>query len=359
MERRGPRKQGFRTSSIVAIEADLGEAALTLKEARIWLRDESYRLLGRDAKFRRLVQLGLLVGGPAIAGAGEWASNVYSGPIPKALAAAGWCLGILLVAMGAALFIWIDDNFPEVLLGARRAVDAAEEERNVARQQARQLEQQLLEAGEEGNIVAQAFENLATLYVLGATLREIAEPVLMQGPGDEAAQKSRIGAMLDLLIEKRMAHFAMEDDRWTFAVYLPDADGNLACFESRRPNRLDEKRQHRTWAPGDGHVGKAFQWAQEVVIPDAKDAVVSSLLRGGQSREEDNDRYRSVAAVPIQADGRALGVVVATSDVEERFFVRDEDWLDEIDPVEPLRLLAGTLAIMIAVTKFNESGAES
>jgi len=332
---------------------------LTLKEARIWLRDASYRLLGRDAKFRRLVQLGLLVGGPVLAGLGELASNLYDGPAAKALAAAGWCLGIVLIALGAALFIWIDENFPEVLLGARRAVDAAEEERNVARAQVRSLEQQLIDASDEGTMVAEAFQNLATLYVLGATLREIAEPVLIQGPGDEDAQRNRIGAMLDLLIEKRMAHFAMEDDRWTFAVYLPEADGNLACFESRRPNRLDEKRPHRTWAPGDGHVGKAFQWKQEVIIPDARDPVVGSLLRGGQSRQEDNERYRSVAAVPIQADGIALGVVVATSDVAERFFVRDEDWLDEIDPVEPLRLLAGTLAIMIAVTKFNESGAES
>jgi hypothetical protein len=179
---------------------------VTSMEARIWLRDASYRLLGRDAKFRRMVQLGLLVGGPAAAGLGELASNIYTGPAPRALAIAGWCIGLLMVALGAALFIWIDDNFPEVLLGARRAVDAAEAERDAAHQRVRDLEQQLLDASDEGNVVAEAFENLATLYVLGATLREIAEPVLVKGPGDEEAQRNRIGAMLDLPMQKQQGN---------------------------------------------------------------------------------------------------------------------------------------------------------
>jgi hypothetical protein len=111
-----------------------------------------------------------------------------------------------MVALGAALFIWIDDNFPEVLLGARRAVDAAEAERDAAHQRVRDLEQQLLDASDEGNVVAEAFENLATLYVLGATLREIAEPVLVKGPGDEEAQRNRIGAMLDLPMQKQQGN---------------------------------------------------------------------------------------------------------------------------------------------------------
>lgn len=294
-----------------------------------------------------------------MAGLGEVASNILDETTGKPLSYAGWIVGTLMLATGAALYIWIDDNLPELMASASKAVDAAEAEKSDVERRLAEAESRIVALNSEADAEASAFDRLATLYSLGTALREVTDPVLTTGPGDVAQQRERVGAMLDLMVENKLAYFAIEDDQWTFAVYRPGADGKLGCFESRRPNRIDETREHRTWGPGEGHVGRAFGWKAELIIPDACDPVVSSLLLGGQSRPEDNQRYRSVAAVPILAADDALGVVVATSDFPDRFTPRTDDFLDDIDPVEPLRLLAGALATVFAVTKIYESGLPS
>lgn len=314
--------------------------------------------LRKDANARRYAQIVLLIGGPFLAGIGEIASNIIDDSrVPYALI--GWGIGVVMIGAGALLLLYLDSNLPQVLIETNSAIKRTEAEHVVTKKYLESACAKIgyLEAQAEDE--AHAFERLARLYTLSSTLRELTEPILLSGPGLEDARRDRIGAMLDLLVENKLAYFAIADDRWNFAVYLPNAEGQLECVVCRRPNRNDEQRPHRTWTPGDGHVGRAFQWGQEIVIPDASETVTASLLRGVQTREEDNTVYRSVAALPILADGQALGVLVATSDRSGRFVPRAEEWLDDIDPVEPLRLLAGTLAIVAAVTKVYDSKVRS
>ena len=65
--------------------------------------------------------------------------------------------------------------------------------------------------------------------------------------------------------------------------------------------------------------------------------------------EYDIDRYRSLAALPIQSDGeRPLGVLVATSAVKGRFDPEDDE------TVRPLFSLARTLATLVGVYNLKE-----
>jgi hypothetical protein len=65
----------------------------------------------------------------------------------------------------------------------------------------------------------------------------------------------------------------------------------------------------------------------------------------------DPDRYRSLAAIPVQTDGGSLyGVLVATSDVPGRFDPEDEE------TYRPLLSMGRTLATLLAVYRLRRLG---
>ena len=119
--------------------------------------------------------------------------------------------------------------------------------------------------------------------------------------------------------------------------------------------RAEEIADHRSWKPGHGHVRAAFQMQREIVAGDTSAPEARALFNSSDvSRQEsDRRRYRSIASLPIRlADEPVVGILVATSDIPQRFRLRRPNE-PAMDPVEPLRILANALAFVMKTNDFH------
>jgi hypothetical protein len=161
--------------------------------------------------------------------------------------------------------------------------------------------------------------------------------------------------MLDVAVADRAILFGIDSDRWNFAIYVFNPGvGELECAQCRRPTRAEEEAAHRSWKPGEGHVGAAFKMQREIVAGDTSAPEARALFDAPDpaSRESDRQHYRSIASLPIRLAGEEItGVLVATSDVPQRFRLRQPDET-AMNPVEPLRVLASALAFVIKINHF-------
>ncbi|MCV2891426.1 GAF domain-containing protein [Ruegeria aquimaris] len=148
----------------------------------------------------------------------------------------------------------------------------------------------------------------------------------------------------------------MNDDRWTFGLYVPEGD-KLVMRVTRRWSRESEEASHREWKPGEGHVGQAFKTKRELVCRDSTDPNVRGFLiaTGQNERSYDSELYMSFASVPIMIGTRPkpLGVLVATSDRRGRFAPSNNDDENGVlpDTVEPLRVAANVIATILCLTE--------
>ena len=95
-----------------------------------------------------------------------------------------------------------------------------------------------------------------------------------------------------------------------------------------------------------GMSEKAFQAKHPLICADSTDPNVRGFFEAPTAKlmGYDIDRYRSLAALPIQTDGESpVGVLVATSEVKGRFDPEDDE------TVRPLFSLAKTLATLVGV----------
>ena len=93
-----------------------------------------------------------------------------------------------------------------------------------------------------------------------------------------------------------------------------------------------------------------------LIVADALDPNVRGFFDAPAKKilavYDDAERYRSIAAIPIQlasadSNDRPFGVVVATSDQPNRFVPSETG--EDHDAVKPIRQLGNTLATLIAV----------
>ncbi len=315
---------------------------MDLAALRIKLRRQAEKLLGNDVRTRRFIQIVLVVGGIVLAGGSEALSNWESMAAWKSHLVTLWPVGLFLSAFGSICLYWIERSEPEILIEAERAIAEAENRAAIIGR----LEEDFLW--------------FSQLYSLSKFLSEIVEQVALQGGGDSEEQAKRFGFMLDLLVADKGVLFGMNDDRWNFAIYLFNSDsGELDCVACRRPIRAEEEAPHRSWKPGIGHVGIAFQTARTIVAADTSDLEARALFDAPESLRNPDDvvRYRSIASVPIRLqDENPIGVVVGTSDVPGRFRHKRPDDDAARDPVEPIRLLAIHLAMLDRMIHVWEQG---
>jgi hypothetical protein len=189
---------------------------------------------------------------------------------------------------------------------------------------------------------------LSVLYSTSLALRDFVGPLVTR-PLDAATKKQRFDEMLDVVLSQKTDLFGIGDERFNFAIYLPDTEQKvLNCFSCRRRDRADEESAHRAWPVGHGHVAKSFLDGKELIASDVKDVAIEAYFRAPAdlARPDDSERYRSMAAVPIMIGAaKPLGVLIATSDIPGRF--RPKAIADSRDTVEPLRVLASTLAVVL------------
>ncbi len=294
------------------------------------------------------VKIILVFGGGALSGAAKLLPVAKAGEVPWQ-GILGW-LGVAFVFIGGVALLLLDRDQSAALADAAEAIEAA----HVDRLQSAKVRSERDQA--EDLVFRQA-----RLVAVATALREAAEEVLLGGPGDGVARRARLERVLDILASQKTTLFDMADERWNFAIYLHDEGrGVLTCAACSRPTRAEGDAPHRDIAPGAGHVGKVFISGREAVADDSMKAEYRDMFempteQGG--KPDDAMVYRSIASVPIRLGRRPLfGVLVATSDEAGRFWPRAlQAERAGFDTVEPLRVCAGTLAIVLEVSNLLET----
>lgn len=180
----------------------------SVEEHKAWLQETTRRFLQRMARWRRRIKLGLTIGGALVAGAAGTAANLLDQKWRWPLYAFQ-IVGLLMVAAGAALVEYLDENTAEAINRAGDLARTVEE---------RDAELASLETDYGFSVRLQA---------VAVALREIVNQVAASGPGAEDAQKARLGLMLDFVVADRVPLFGMDTDRFNFAIYVYDPAGQF------------------------------------------------------------------------------------------------------------------------------------
>jgi hypothetical protein len=282
----------------------------------------------------RFVKAVFILFAATVAGVAQFA-QIPQGQAPSTIQVVG-IAATLVVFLGSIFVLISEEDASEELAAARRA---SEEVRN--------LEDELNVLPDyEAAIGRQIY-----LYQSMSVMRSALEHAVVTG--DDLGNTVR--SFVELT--KRPLPVALgfeQSDRWTVCVYQAEATGTgrdrLVCVAHNRaiPSELSEA---RFWDEGVGVAGIAYANRQEVVVPNMQAAGLGTVFNiAAGARDYDEDRYRSVAVVPVRVDGREKpwGVVVATNDRYGHFNLEDELGAQT---VEGIRLLAGMIALAATVCK--------
>jgi hypothetical protein len=301
------------------------------------LREQTRALLKSVSKWKKSAKITMVLGGALVSALASQFSNLYP-PDLRWVFYLTQGIAACLVFIGAVLLETIDENTADAINRANELVETLEIR-----------EKEIASLGHD-------FKWFTRLYATAGALRDIVESFIVRGPDEAEDENRRFGAMLDVVVAEKGTLFGIDSDRWNFAVYVfdPEVD-ELRCVACRRPIRAEEEASHRSWKPGQGHVGAAFKMQREIVAGDTSAPEARALFDSPDASRHESDRrhYRSIASLPIRLAGEPItGVLVATSDIPQRFRLRQPDEA-AMDPVEPLRILANALAFVMKTTEFH------
>jgi len=245
----------------------------------------------------------------------------------------------LIVGVGAIFVVITERDASDDLAAAREALTKA--------QRAEREFESYVELEE-------AIDQLIELYQAAGVMRGAIETVAAKGINNEILIASTI-----LAASARSLSIAMDfgqSDRWTICIYIAEKDLEseryvLRCIAHERAIKCDLANA-RSWPEGTGLAGVCFSNRSEMILPNLQADGVRSIFASGvtDSRPDDAERYRSMVAVPVMVQGldRPWGVVTATNDQVDHFSYEEAQG---IKPDEGARLLAGMLAVGIAVAR--------
>ena len=259
-------------------------------------------------------------------------------------------LGLVLVCVGAALalvggvfvarFDFRKLELTAFLNEAESIAEAAiEEGQNL---EARQLAAEALDA-----------RRLALLDA-NKVMREVLEQALLLKEADP------IGT-IDLMVETSLPHLLVavgcdQDESWALSVFQVQGD-ELVRIVAKRALRADEQKESRRWKRNQGFVGAAWAREDAVIVTDGQDDAIADELKvpADLQRPYDNERYRSMAAVPVRLGDpvEIWGVVALSSDRAGRFKRVPNDRQEQA--VETVRLVAQMTALMAAAFRRGET----
>ncbi len=278
----------------------------------------------------------------AIAGAAQFVTWEPT-ETPTTAQVVGICATVVVFLAALVAVISEKDSVREIEL-AQRAVGQAET---------------LRERLEETARLWPNVDRMVALHQANSLFRDTLESACVAMVGDERQLLSG----MTTLVERQLpaaAGFSYAD-QWTICLYkaLPasgDCRFELHLVEHLRAIKCD-KSTARIWQEGKGVAGVAFSNASEIMIEDlASDAARAVFKPSGMERNYDDDRYRSMVAVPIlvQGDARPWGIVAATSDTVGHF---NPDAEQGLKPVEAIRSFAKYAALAVAMIQARERAA--
>lgn len=188
---------------------------------------------------------------------------------------------------------------------------------------------------------------------------------------DEGAARRLYGAAVEFIAEYRSRLFGIEDDYTNISIYeFKNNINELECVACYRSRPSDAEGPHRSWKPGEGHVGKAFELQNELVCGDARAPDVAAWIAAppGKVRDDDLEKYVSLAAIPIAVSANEpLGVVIMTSSEPYRFVnfnEVDDDYTDDVDvqrakfAVAALQDIAAQIAQLMYILRSKQTNQE-
>lgn len=294
------------------------------------LFEHAQSLLRRDARWRRGLQVWLVLTGAGFATIAQLAIVGLPDTYHAVIAAVGICAAVLAL-LGGIVLAGVDEGTAAILADA-----LASEERAAT-----------AEAATEAVNTRIAFA--AALYAIARTGMEFVERYLATEPHDRKPFDDVAFQLSDLVVDQKYDLLRIGDEEWSLTIFLHDPSTNqLVPRVPRRRTPRAEQAPHRRWPADVGHGGRAFSTKTVLVCPDAQDPGEAQYFQAPAHLQKpgDNDIFRSFASVPILlGSGKAVGVVTATSNVPGRF-VRVERDSAAIDRIEALRLLASLVALL-------------
>lgn len=286
----------------------------------------------------RLVRAAKVIGtifGAALVAVSPWLVSLDPSFGPK-LSEVALITGIVLTVSGSLILVFADSTTPELLA------------ENLSLARKAEVDAKAFEFMEE------FIDHQLARVSLNSYLREIVEAAVTDGCQSLDDLKSYSDSILGLIVARKRTLFDMADEEWNFAVYrYDDVKKKLICLACKRATAVDDSHNYREWEVGEGHVGLAFSRSNELVFSDATTEELKPIIgaKGVNERSYDQDRYKSLASMPISTDGNfPLGILVSTSDRVGRFKNEaernDRDWERE----DVLREVAAYLAILFKLT---------
>ncbi|MVA70205.1 hypothetical protein GOZ81_03885 [Agrobacterium vitis] len=287
----------------------------------------------------KLIKGALLVVAGGVASFAQFAN--WQGGHPSNAEMAGMAASILIVFGGIYALI-ADRNAPEHLMEARKALQTAKD-----------LEAQL-EASRSNYALYESDMLIATnTYLSISVMAQALETMDFAKLSAEEAAGRLLKATQPCL---PMALGFETRHHWTVGIYMAETNGednteHLRLIQNLRPIDCDMSKA-RAWPAGSGFLGLAYTNRKEVVIEDANDPAVATVLGAPPKLTNPNDakRYISMALVPITVDGdkKPWGVAIATSNAPGHFSLAAQEG---VTPIEAVRALSKMVATVISIKR--------
>lgn len=213
---------------------------------------------------------------------------------------------------------------------------------------------------EEAQLIEESYDQISYIFGnLERTIELYSATMAMRG-AVEALIASKVtddsvAAATLLSVSGRSLSISMDfaqSDQWTICVFKAVlGEGGRAKLECVAHSRAIacEIEKARKWDEGVGVAGVSYSNAGEIIIPDmAADGLRTVFVsQRAETRDYDDERYRSMAAMPILVDGmdKPWGVVVCTSDQPGHF---QPDGTTGAKTHEGGRALSGMIALAVS-----------
>jgi hypothetical protein len=293
---------------------------------------------GRASLFVKVVFIAIF---SAVAGIAQFVQFPPTGPEPWQIVG---IFASMIVAIGGVFVLITEQDATKQLSLAHKALEAARDA---------EARYEIID-DLESDIV-----RLIELFQSMSVMRSAIERLASAGISDENDIAAKI-----LKASERSLAIAMDfaqSDQWTIGIYraVPcTAEENRAWLECIAHKRAIEcnPSEARRWKEGTGIMGVSYANGDEIIVPDLQADGMSAVFgtSANEPRAYDNERYRSMVAVPIKVHGmsKPWGVVTATNDRVGHFTPNDDTG---VRPDEGARALAGMVALAIAVMRKNGS----
>ena len=297
------------------------------------------------AKSLRITRSWLSIGGSLVAAVAAAILGFTSWPptVVQAVFGVLVVVGAASAALGSYLELRAREDPTEAIDQARRKLVLAERYESLANERLALL-----------RVYNKARKQLESLYLVFSSCRGTIEQAFAHREFNEVELIDR--CLADCRHDLQIALEFETGDYWTICVYRTETSDKydvpfLRCIAHERSVSctLDEARE---WPLGIGVGGAALAQNREVYVPDtsAHDVGNAYELAGEMKKETDDDRYRSMVAVPVSVGEESLpwGIIIATSSSPRHF---GAERVSGVHPEEAVRALAGIAALAVLVCR--------